>query len=373
MTEGEELTNRRLSRDDFLKLAAVTGGAGLLLGPASVAGAARARLSEESGRLQVLDWVGYGYDGGQAMFAEYVKRYPKNKPQFTVMNNEADALGKITSHTVNPDLFRPYVGWVQYFATSGLVQPWDTKLISNFKSLNPFMVKAGQYQGKQYGIPADWGFDAILYRSDKVHPKSDSFGLLFDERYKGKITWYDDGVEMFTLVGYLLGFKNPYNQTDAQLKQAMQFLTSKRHLVRNIWSSEATMNTDFASGNVWIAYAWPADYWAMKSKGLKVRYMLPKEKPISWVGMFMLLKNTSRPQLAHAYVDAWSSAKSGKWLEDNNGYGHANTEARPASSDLLRALNLSNPKAVVEPNAHMDRDTPRRDIYIKLWEQVKAS
>ena len=54
------------------------------------------------------------------------------------------------------------------------------------------MVKAGQYKGKQYGIPDDWGFDAILYRSDKVHPKAKSWSLLFDERYKGKIAWFDD-------------------------------------------------------------------------------------------------------------------------------------------------------------------------------------
>jgi spermidine/putrescine-binding protein len=101
--------------------------------------------------------------------------------------------------------------------------------------------------------------------------------------------------------------------------------------------------------------------------------MFPKEKPISWVGMFMLLENTSRYALAHAYVDAWSSVTSGKWLQDNYGYGHANTKARPASSDLLRALRLGNPKAVVEPYAHMDRDTPRRELVLKLWEQVKAS
>jgi hypothetical protein len=33
----------------------------------------------------VLDWAGYGNDGGQAMFAAYVKKHPKNKPQFTYM------------------------------------------------------------------------------------------------------------------------------------------------------------------------------------------------------------------------------------------------------------------------------------------------
>src|SRR5258708_3221338 len=188
METEHDLLERRLTRGNLLKAAAGGGGAGLVLGRAGGAEAARAHLSAESGRLQVLDWAGYGNDGGQAMFAQYVKQYPGNKPQFTYMTNEADALAKIHAG-LKPDLFRPYVGWVKYFATSGLVQPWDPAQIPNFKQLNPFMVKAGQYNGKQYGIPDDWGFDAILYRSDKVQPKTRSWRLLFDERYKGKIAW----------------------------------------------------------------------------------------------------------------------------------------------------------------------------------------
>jgi spermidine/putrescine-binding protein len=89
--------------------------------------------------------------------------------------------------------------------------------------------------------------------------------------------------------------------------------------------------------------------------------------------MFMLLKDTPRKRLAHAYVDTWSSKKSAKWLEDNYGYGHANVLARPSSSDLLKALQLTNPKAVTEPYAHLDRDIPRRATYARLWEEVKAS
>jgi spermidine/putrescine-binding protein len=320
----------------------------------------------------VLDWAGYENDGGQPMFAQYVKKYPNNKPKFSYMTNEADALGKIQSHTVTPDVFRPYIGWVKYFAKSGLVQPWDPKLISNFKHLNPFMVKAGQYQGKQYGIPNDWGFDAILYRSDKVRPKAKSWGLLFDERYKGKIAWFDD-IEMIEIAGLYLGFPNTWQQTDAQLKQSKQLLTSKKHLVRKIWSSETDLDQAFAAGDLWIAYAWPADWVFMKAKKLKVVYMRPKELPIAWIGNFMLLKGTPRYHLAHAYVDAWSSAKSGKWLEDNYAYGHANTLARPAAIDTLRALQLNNLKGILEPNAHLDRDIPRRALYERVWEEVKAS
>jgi spermidine/putrescine-binding protein len=371
MGEGTDPFERGLGRDDFLKLAAIAAGAGVVAGPASIAEAARVQLAKESGGLQVLDWAGYGNDGGQAMFAAYVKAHPKNKPHFTYMTNESDALAKMHAG-LKPDIFRPYVGWVKYFAESGLVQPWNPKLIPSLKNLNPFMVKAGQYKGKQYGIPEDWGFDAILYRSDKVHPKAKSWGLLFDERYKGKIAWFDD-LNMLVIAGLYLGFPRPWRQTDAELSKAQKFLISKKHVARMIWSSETDMDNAFASGDIWIAYAWPNDWVQMKAKKLKVVYMRPKELPVAWVGMLMLGKGTPRPHLAHAYANAWSSAASARWLENNYGYGHANTKARPSSSDLLRALQLTNPKAVTEPNAHLDRDIPRRAVYARKWEEVKAS
>jgi spermidine/putrescine transport system substrate-binding protein len=371
MTRQGDSFQRRLTRAEVLKLAAAAGGAGLVGGRAALADAAGMRLAAETGALQVLDWAGYGNDGGQTMFAQYVKQHPHDKPKFTYMTNESDALAKLHAG-LKPDIFRPYVGWVKYFATSGLVQPWDTSLIPNFKHLNPFMVKAGQYGGKQYGIPEDWGFDAILYRSDKVTPKSRSWGLLFDERYKGKIAWFDD-LGMLVVTGLYLGFKDPWNQTDAQLKKSQDLLIAKKHLVRMIWSSETNLWEAFGGGDLWIAYAWPNDWVQMKKKKLPVVYMHPKEKPVAWVGMLMLLAGSPRPHLAHAYVNAWSSAASAKWLEDNYGYGHANTVARPSSSDLLHALQLTNPKAVTEPNAHLDRDIPQRQLYAKMWEEVKAA
>jgi len=357
-----------LNRRDMLKLAAAAGGAGLVAGPSAAANAARASLAAESGRLQVLDWAGYEVKN---LWEPYLKKYPGQAPKFTFMTNEANALAKLQAG-LRPDVVRPYVGYVQDFAQSGFFQPWDPSLISNFKDLNPGMVKAGQFQGKQWGIPADWGFDAILYRTDKVKPKANSWGLLFDERYAGKIAWCDD-LNALVWAGYYLGFKKPYDQSDAELKQSQKLLISKKKLVRMFWSSETDMDNAFASGDIWIAYAWPNDWVLMKAKKLPVVYMHPKEGPISWIGMLMLGKNTPRSQHAHAFADAWSSVQSAKWLEDNYGYGEANTKARPASSDLLRVLQLTNPHAVQEPNAHIDRHIPRRAVYARLWEQVKAA
>ncbi|HEY8107907.1 MAG TPA: extracellular solute-binding protein [Gaiellaceae bacterium] len=377
--EGEPF-DRKLSRREMLRLAGLAAGVTVVAGPAAACGSAAKNITttsaaKETGQLRVLDWAGYANDmPHHAMYASYLHKYPNNKPQFTFMTNESDALGKIRSGQ-KFDLFRPYVGWVEYFATSGLVEPWDPSLISNFKHLNPFMVKAGQYQGKQYGIPDDWGFDAILYRSDKVKPTAPSWGLIFDERYAGKVAWFDD-LAMLTVAGMHLGAKDPWNQTSAELEASKNFLISKKHIARMFWASETDLWQSFGAGDLWIAYAWPNDWVQMKAKGLPVVYMHPsvgKEKPIAWVGMFMLLKGTPRPDLAHAYVDAWSSKPSAVWLENNYGYGHANIAARPSSSDLLRALQIDNPRAVGLPNAYLDRNIPQRATYARLWEEVKAA
>jgi spermidine/putrescine-binding protein len=362
----EDLFERRVSRGRALKLAAAASGAAVLGG---TAGRAAAALAAESGRLQVLDWAGYEV---KSLWAPYLEKYPGQAPKFTFMTNEANALAKLQGG-LRPDVVRPYVGYVQDFAQSGFFEPWDPRLISNFQHLNPGMVKAGQFEGKQWGIPADWGFDAILYRTDKVKPiGKPSWGMLFDKRYAGKIAWFDD-LNALVWAGYYLGFKQPYNQTDDELKQSQQLLIKNKKVARMFWSSETDLDNAFASGDIWIAYAWPNDWVLMKAKKLPVKYVHPKEGAISWIGMLMLGKNTPRYQHAHAFADAWSSKQSAKWLEDNYGYGEANTQARPSSSDLLKVLQLTNPKAVQEPNAHIDRHIPRRAVYARLWEEVKAA
>ncbi len=363
---------RRLSRQDLLKWAAVAGGAGMLAGRAGIADAMRAFDVAESGRLQVMDWAGYGNDGGQAMFAQYVKQYPNNKPQFTYMTNESDALAKLHAG-LKVDIFRPYVGWTKYFATSGLVQPWDTSKIPNFKYLNPAMVKAGQYNGKQYGIPEDWGFDAILYRTDKVKPKSQLVGTAVRRALQGQ----DRLVRRPRHDRHDRPLPRRQGSVEPDVRRAEED-AAVPHL------EEAPRPPDLVVGDeplgglrlrrpldrVRVAERLGAD----EEEGPAGRLHAP-EGEADRVGRDDDAPERARraPDLAHAYVNAWSSIPSATWLENNYGYGHANTKARPTSVDLVKALQLNNPKAVDLPNAYLDRDIPQRALYAKMWEEVKAS
>ena len=398
----DPILNRRFRRGDFLKLGAAAAGASVLAAcgssnnaapePAAAPPAtpepaaapptpepapARPTIDQESGTLRVFEWAGYEYPtyGGKGgPLQPYVDKY--GKPKFTFLTSDDQAIGKVRAG-FKPDVVHPCVSYVKDWVDLGAVQPWDTSLIPSFKNLNPALVTNAQVDGKQYFLPLDWGFSSILYRNDKVEPQDNSWSLYFDERYKGKISWWDSPIENFLIFGYTQGF-DPYNWdlwTDQQLGDAKKFLIEKKKLVRNIWSSETDMQTDFAAGNIWIAYAWGGDYAFAKSKKMDVTYMEPKEGRLSWNCGLVLGADTKNYYHAHEYAEAWASAASADWIIANYYYGHSNTTADIAKIDpnLVKVFHLDDPGALQEPKAHIERWVPDRRKLSKAWDEVKAA
>ena len=337
-------------------------------------------IADEPGNLSVLEWAGYEYPayGGKTptgVLQGYVDSY--KAPKYTFLTSDDQALAKVRAG-FKPDIVHPCVSYVRDWVDLDAIQPWDTALLKNFGDLNPSLVKGGQVDGKQYFIPADWGFSSPLYRSDKVEPDGEaSWNLFYDKRYKGKISWWDSPVENFLIYGYTQGF-DPYdfdNWTDAQLADATKFLTEKKKLVRNIWSSGTDFDADVANGNVWIGYAWGGSYTAAKAKGLEVVYSEPKEGRLSWNCGFVLGKETKNYHHAHAYVDTWIGAASAAWIIPNYAYGHSNTAVSLDGVDpeLVAAFHLDDPTALEEPKAHIERYVPDRRRFAKAWDEVKAA
>ena len=184
------------------------------------------------------------------------------------------------------------------------------------------MVKAGQYNGKQYGIPEDWGFDAILYRTDKVTPKAKSWGLLFDDRYKGKIAWFDDLEHARRSPACTSGSRIRGTRATPSCKQSQKLLD----LEEEERPADLVVGDEPLGGvrlrrhldRVRVAERLGAD----EEEGAEGR-LHASEGEADRVGrdVHAAARGRRAPQLAHAYVDAWSSTASAKWLEDNYGYG----------------------------------------------------
>ncbi len=341
-------------------------------------GSPRPAMADEPGGLQVFDWSGYGNgdyypkEERQYLWGDYQKA-TGDTPHFFLFENDDAGFTKVASGTTY-DIVHPCAYRFQDYVNIGAVQPWDTSQIPNFSQMNPVLEKAGVINGEQYFIVEDWGFIAPLYRADKVDPQEESWSLLFDDRYSGKISWIDT-LEMLVIAAYLNGVEDPWNMTDDELSQMKDFLISKKGLVKFFWNQSYELFQAFKRDEVWIGYAWPDSYAYAKGAGLDVEYMNPKEGRITWscgLGLFADSKNYHH---AHAYADSWSSRKAAEFLVGYYFYGHANTgiDLSGISEDIVKALSLDDLSILEPPNSNVESYIPRRQAYADAWDEVKAS
>jgi len=379
----DRILRQQLSRRGVLKLSGAAVGAAVLAacrratepGTGGSPGGARPALEAEPGTLEIYDWTGYGDGsyGDQVLWKQYKRKFPDQAPNFTTAFDDDKGFTKAaagqTWDIIHPCAYR-FPDWVDL----DVLQPWDTSLISNFADLNPALEEVGRFDGGQYFIVADWGFAAPMYRSSLVQPRQDSWDLLWDERYAGKISWWDS-VNMLVVAAYYNGVPDPWNMTDDELAQQRDFLIDKKSLVRTMWQDEPELIQLVKQEEVVIAYAWTSAWNWTRAKHPDMVYMEPKEGRTSWSCGFALFRDTPNYYHAHEYVDAWMSAQSGLWLLQNYAYGHTNTnvDLSKLSRDVVETFSLDDPAVLEEPRTHPERHIPRRDTYSEFWSEVKAA
>jgi spermidine/putrescine transport system substrate-binding protein len=389
MSDLDRLVARRLGRRDFMRYAGVAAGAGVLAackkavttgsGPSSASGAARPPIDKEPGSLQVFDWSGYGagdyYPGKekQSIWADYQKA-TGDTPKFILFENDDAGFTKVAAGA-RYDVIHPCAYRFKDYVDLGVVQPWDTSLIPNYTQLDPMLEQAGVIDNKQYFIVEDWGFIAPLYRADKVQPLEDSWSLLWDDRYSGRISWINT-LEMLVIAGYYNQVPDPWTMTDDELAQMRDFLISKKHLVQFLWDQSYDLWRAFKRGDVWIGYAWPDTVGYATAAGMDVVYMQPKEGRIWWSCGLGMFADSANYYHAHEYANSWSTTKAALFLESSYYYGHANStvDMSQLSPAIVKAFSLDDLSAALSPPAaHIESWVSRRSVYSQYWSEVLAA
>jgi spermidine/putrescine transport system substrate-binding protein len=384
----DRLLAQRFDRRGFMRMAGASSiGAALLAacrraedraGPRATGGAERPPIEEEPGNLQVFDWSGYGNGDYYPRLerTELWGRYEENTgdtPEFILYENDDAGYTEVAAgaryDVAHPCGYR-YQDWVDL----GVVQPWDTSLLSNFSSLNPNLVQQGVIDGQQYFIPVDWGFIAPLVNADHVDTSDETFGVLFDERYAGKISWVDT-LNMLYVAGLFRGVSDPFDMTDDELAATRDFLIEKKPLVKFMWNQSFDFWRSFKQEEVWVGYAWPDTVGYADAAGMNWHYMEPREGRVSWVCGFGLFADTENYFHAHEYVDSWASTKAAEFLMGYYYYGHTNTEADTSvvSPGVVEALGLDDPSILEPPRSIPESYIPRRDVYAQYWAEVLAA
>lgn len=331
-------------------------------------------VSAASEDLLVFDFVGYEIP---ELHQPYIEKYGAS-PSISMYADGDEALMKLRGG-FKADLVHPGSFDVSRLRDAGLLQPWDVSMLKHWDDLFPTLKNAPGTvaDGEHWMIPTDWGYNSVLYRSDLVDIEEESWTLLWDERYAGKIAY---GTELYPAIAgaaLALGIKDPFHANGDEFMQIREKLVEQRSLLRFYWSDPTSLEQAMASGEVVAAWAWSSSYSALRSQGVPVKYMQnPKEGVSSWIAGFCHLKDApGKAENAYDYVDAWCAPSTGKWLIENYGYGSSNQKAfESVSSEVLESIGLGMP-----PNELLANSTPNEPMtpdlhqkFVRMFEEIRA-
>ncbi len=338
---SDKLLSGNLSRRRFNQMLGAAG-VSMVMAPTNVMAAAKDQAT-------FFTWGGYDIP---ELFGPYIKKHGE-PPNFATFGGSEEGLTKMRAGYV-VDVSHPCNQGIPRWVASGLFQPLDTGKLSNWGDLIPELTQlegATTADGKPYFAPFDWGQTSITYRTDLVDLKGgqESWDILWDERYKGRIGVLASGGDTWWCAAILAGVDFKDIATDEGFKKVAALLRKQRPLIRLYTDDTTTLEQALASGELVAAMTWNESPVVLKKDGVPVKFANPKEGALTWVCGLMMHKDAPHPDKAHDVIDSLISKEVGMYLIDENGYGHSNKQAFAAMKDArLAELGLTrNPQDIL--------------------------
>ena len=327
-------------------------------------------LSQAAEKLKYFTWSGYELPD---FSKSYLAAHP-DSVEYSMFGDDDDAFTKVKAG-FSPDVAHPCYDKIARWNKEGLLQPIDTKRLKNWDKIFPTLrnlpdLKAGD--DKVWMVPWDWGNTSILYRTDLVKNPEQSWNLLWDKQYAGRMATID-AVHDTPLVAALMAGVNPFDMSDADLEKVAAKLREQRPLMSTYTTDMTSVEQSLASGELVAAMTWNASAVALKKQGVPVTYMKPKEGMLTWTCGYVLLKNAKNVDLAYDFINSRLEADSGKYLIQNYGYGSSTTTAfADVPKEDLQKLELpSNPDEMLKTTVFTG-PMKQNDALAKMFEKVKA-
>ena len=359
----------KLSRRAFTKTLL---GAGVSLAMMPVA--SKVGLAAAADQATYFTWGGYDVP---ELFVPYIAKHGE-PPNFASFGGSEEALTKMRGGFV-PDVAHPCNQAIPRWVASGLFQTLDTSKLSNWSDIVPSLINlpGNVVDGQPYMAPMDWGRTSITYRTDlfDLQGKEESWGMLWDERYKGRLGILATAADTWWCAAIYAGVDFNELSTDENFKKVADLLRKQRPLIRLYTDDTTTLEQALASGEMVAAMTWDSSALTLKSQGIPVAFANVKEGALTWVCGAMLLKAAPNPDKAHDIINSLLSIESGKWLIAENGYGHSNARSFDQfTDDELKELGLNrDPSIILDAGKFQVPQTQEFETKMNQeFEQIKA-
>ncbi len=350
--------------------------------------------SEHVKTLKVYNWGEYISDGSLGSYetnAEFEKYYyetfgEKVRVVYSTYTTNEDMYAKISSGAGNYDIIIPSDYMIQKMANEGLLLEFNpAEELSNYKYIDDEFKGLYYDPEDKYSVAYTYGTVGIIYNTTLIDAEDvadESWGLLWNPKYKGKILQFNNPRDAF---GSAMFYKNldinaPGTDT-ATWQAALDQLLIQKPLVQSYVSDEIFNKMISASAAAAAYYA--GDYLTMVEQNENLAFYHPKEGTNVFVDAMCIPKSAPEPQIAKRYIDFMLSKDAAVANAMAIGYASPNSLVYTDEEyldymgeegvDILYSSSINEINAAYDhdPSYHsFDQDT--HNYVNSLWEELKT-
>jgi spermidine/putrescine transport system substrate-binding protein len=278
-----------IGRRQFIKRMILLGGGLLLPGLPGCA---------PGGRARSLNFYTYSNYMDPGVVPDFEKEYRLTVNTDYYAKQEI-LFAKIKIGVTGYDLIVATDNMMRRFLKHRLLLPLEPGRIHGLANLMPRFKSPPYDPGLDYCVPYLWGTTVIAYNRKYVNEPVNSWKILWDPKYKGKISMLDEKRDLIGCALKMLGYSG--NDPDrARVEEAKKLLLQQRPLLKKYTSD--TYQDELATNETWLCQAWSGDVIQAMRSNPDLDFAVPGEGSFIWVDNLCIPSGAGNPDAARDFI-----------------------------------------------------------------------
>ena len=316
------------------------------------------------------------------------------KVNYSTYATNEDMYAKITNSAVAYDIVIPSDYMIQKMISGDLLYEIDFSKLTNYENISEDFKNMPYDPENKYSVPYTYGMLGIIYNSEFVDEDDiadESWGLLWNEKYQGKILQFNNPRDAF---GTAMYWKNlDINSNDPEVwNQALQLLKEQKPLLQGYVNDEIFNKMKGASA--YIAPYFAGDFLTMAAENEDLDFYYPTEGTNYFIDAMCIPKTSKNVDAAHEYINYMISLEAARANALYIGYASPNNAvtndplykellSSNYDTDRISAWDILYGKSKDEANVNYSYSPAYKDFYRddtidiqvhinSLWESLKT-
>lgn len=332
-----------------------------------------ASLGLQGTTINVYNWGEYISDGEDDTM-DVVKEFEKLtgcKVNYTTYESNENMYSKISGGGVNYDIVIPSDYMIERMIGEGLLEKLDFNNIPNLKYIDESCKGTFYDPNNEYSVTYNVGTTVLIYNKTLVDEVPDSWEVLWDEQYRGKVLMFNNSRDAFAIAQAMLGIS--LNSTDtADWDAAAQLLKEQKQKTSPVYVMDEVFVL-MESGEYAFAPYYAGDYELMVSNNPDLGFAFPKEGVNIFYDAMCVPKGSQNKRGAEAFINFMQEPEVALANAEYIYYATPNKAVREMEDYSLVSSEAVYPKN--QPKSEYFKNLPPEilEYQNKLWTQVKES